>query len=156
MSATIGEIRQEAKRRGVPWAHVRAVYDEIKAGEWARRERPNDVRATAWACANAHAPGKWEFWRHGFRSQYGARVDRSDYTAIPRYDVLAQELAALFREYAPDDGCERLWEFLLSPYQRYPAAPGMYAEALEVASRERERREGGSEEKPKSKQLVAF
>ena len=45
----------------------------------------------------------------------------------------------MFPEYAADDGCERLWEFLLSPYNRMPTREVMLARAVDQA-RELKRR----------------
>ena len=51
---------------------------------------------------------------------YGKSVEAHDYKAIRGYDVLAQEMAAIFPEYADDGGCERLWSFLMSAYDPMP------------------------------------
>ena len=71
---------------------LRDAYREIKAAEVARRERPNEVRATAWCMYTASTPGSWPFWRHGFLSRFGHRLARgADYTIIPGYDEIGQQ-----------------------------------------------------------------
>ena len=97
--------------------------------EVAKRERPNEVRQVAWTLATASTPGSWPFWRHGFVSRWGRQVDRHDYTAIPAYDEIAQEIATEFPEYA--DGAQELFDFLLSPYDRLPVADQLYRRAMD-------------------------
>ena len=55
---------------------------------------------------------------------YGERVQRGDFTAVPGYDGIAQQIAGQFPEYADDGGTERLWAFLMSPYEPLPPRPG--------------------------------
>lgn len=133
-TATIIEVRREAKRRNLRWADVEAAYHEVKAAEWEKRQRPNEVRETAWVCCTAHSPGCWPFWRHGFVSKFGRIMARgADLTSIPGYDTLAQEVSSYFPEYA-DPEC--LWDFLLSPYDRMPSKEELYRKALDLAERE--------------------
>lgn len=126
-------IRQEARERGLRWDAVREAAAEIRAAERAKRERANEVRETAWTMATAHTPGSWPFWRHGFYSRWGRRIARgSDYTIIPRYDEIAQEVAWYFGEYSGDDGTERLFDFLLSPYEKLPTREEIYRKAMNI------------------------
>jgi len=129
------EIRAEAVERNIPWEMVREAAAEIKQGEREKRERPNEIRATAWMMHTASRPGSWPFWRHGFASRFRVRLARgADYTIIPGYDVIAQQIATQFGgEYARDDGTERLWDFLLSPYDRLPDRETIYRKALDLA-----------------------
>ncbi len=132
---TIQQIRREARRPGVPWSAVRAAYREIKATEIAKREHPNEVRQTAWHMMTAHSPGCWPFWRHGFDSRWGHKLGSAgDYTVVPGYDELAQEVGQIFPEYADDTGTERLFDFLFSPYDKLPSRQTMYAQAIELAA----------------------
>jgi len=132
MPATIlNQFRREAKARGLSWAAVEAAYWEIKQAEREKRERPNEVRQAAWSMATT--PGCWSFWRHGFCARWGRKVERHDFTAVPGYDEIGQEIASWFPEYADDGGTERLFEFLFSPYDRMPTREEMYRKAIELA-----------------------
>ncbi len=124
------QIRREATDRGLTWPAVQAAYCEIKEAEKARREQPNAVREAAWCMATASTPASWPFWRHGFSSRWGARVERHDYTAVPGYDEIGQQIATWFPEYATDDGTERLFDFLLSPYDKLPTREEIYQKAI--------------------------
>ncbi len=113
---------------------IREAYRQIKAGERDKRRRPNEVRATAWWMFTASTPGSWPFWRHGFVARFGRRLARgADFTIIPGYDEIGQEIATQFPEYAGDDGTERLWAFLLSPYDRLPGRDEMMRKARSLA-----------------------
>lgn len=127
----LNQFRREAKARGLSWAAVQAAYGEVKLAEREKRERPNEVRQAAWCMATT--PGCWSFWRHGFCARWGRRVERHDYTAVPGYDLIGQELASWFPEYADDDGTERLFEFLFSPYDRMPTREELYCKAIDLA-----------------------
>lgn len=76
-------------------------------------------------------PYAWGWWRVGFQHTYGARVERADFTAVPGYDGLAQEVAGRFPEYADDDGTARLWAFLLSPYDPLPRREVLMRRAMD-------------------------
>lgn len=128
---SLHEVRREAKRLGLPWRAVRDAYRVVKAAEWERRQHVNDVRETAWCLATPRSC--WPFWRHGFLSRFGRLIARgADYTAIPGHDLLAQSIASYFPEYAADDGPERLWAMLLSPYDRMPTQRSLYLAALAI------------------------
>jgi len=124
------EARKEARRRNLTWADVQAVYEELKAEAYEIRERPNEIRRVAWTMYTS--AGCHSFWRHGFVARFGDRMARgADLTSIPFYDELAQQVSWEFPEYADDAGTERLWDFLLSPYDKLPSAASLYAEALD-------------------------
>jgi len=125
------QLRREARARGLRWGDVVDAYRELKARQWEARERPNEIRQAAWMMANGSTPGNWPFWRHGFVARWGAKVDRHDFTAIPGYDEIGQQIAGEFPEYAHDAGTEELFEFLLGPYDRMPAAERIYQEAMD-------------------------
>ena len=129
-------IRAEANAAGVPWAEVKAAYCQLKDQEIAKRQRPNAVCQDAWIIATFNSPGCWPFWRHGFASRYGQRVERSDLTAVPGYDEIGQQIATEYPEYSDSAGTERLFEFLMSDYNRLPTSGQLYRQALDqVASR---------------------
>ena len=124
-------IRDESRRRGLDWDVVWDVYCELRVMEIAKRERVNEVREAAWMMATASRPNAWPFWRHGFVSRWGRQVDLHDYTAIPGYDEIHQAIATQFPEYAGPDGTERLFDLLLSPYDRLPTADQLYRRAMD-------------------------
>lgn len=136
------ELQREARRRGLAWDDVRGVFEQLWEGEKLKRERANEVRQTAWFYHRAAFPLCWPFWRHGFVSRWGARVERADYTVIPGYDELWQEVSWRFPEYAHDGGCQELWDFLLAPYDKLPEREEVYRRAIELveAARQRERK----------------
>ena len=126
MSGTpLYEIRREAQQRGFRWSDVKVIESE-------KRERPNEVRSTAWMMATASRPRCWPFWRHGFYSRWGHKIARGeDHTCVPGYDEIGQEIGWLFPEYADHDGTERLWDFLFSPYDKLPSRDELYDEAMD-------------------------
>lgn len=126
------QFRTATRDRGLRWVDVLSAYREIKAGEWDSRQRDNEVRAAAWMMATASRPACWPFWRHGFASRWGERIaNGSDFTIIPGYDEIGQQIASEFPEYATDDGTERLFEFLLSPYRKMPPTETLFRLAME-------------------------
>jgi len=140
-AASIEAIRTEAKAAGVPWSWVIAACRELRAQEADAREHANEVRRHAWFL-HASAAYAQPFWRIGFRTRFGRLVDAHDYKRIPGYDTLHRELCCRFPEFADDDGCERLWSFLMAPYDPVPRRAALMARALELAKvRYRERQE---------------
>jgi hypothetical protein len=109
-----------------------ALYRDLKAYARQIREYPNEIRRVAWRIANAGFPTVWPWWRCGFQSLYGRRYNHAGYVGIPRYDVIADEVALYFPEYGTDDGIERLWEFLMSPYDRMPSREELLQQAEEI------------------------
>lgn len=131
---SVETIRTEAKRRGVPWRLVLEVCKELRAEAAAAAEHSNRVRREAWTSYTARTPWAWPFWRIGFRSRFGKRVDAADYKAVPGHDVLHQQIACQFPEFDGDDGCERLWAFLMAPYEPLPKREALLGRALELAA----------------------
>lgn len=132
----IQAIRYEAKSRGLIWSAVHAMYQELKSNEQEARRHPNDVRSTAWMFVTANTPGSWDFWRHGFSSRWGRRVAQRDYTLVPGYDELGQEIATVFPEYSGDNGTARLFDFLFSPYEKMPNRESLYRDAMDEVERQ--------------------
>jgi hypothetical protein len=133
----LSQIRQAARSRGLSWAAVQAAYWELKEAERAKRQRSNEVRQSAWMLATASTPGCWPFWRHGFWARWGHKLAAgSDFTVVPGYDEIGQEMGGLFPEYSGDDGTERLFGFLFSPYDRMPSREELYQKALDRAEYE--------------------
>jgi hypothetical protein len=128
-------------RRSFTHAELATMYREVKAEEARKREHSNSIRELAWYYATASKPYAWRWWRLGFQTVYGRRVDRHDYTVIPRHDTLAQEVAETFPEFEGVDGCEALWELLMSPYNPMPRKETMLAETerrlIELKRREK-------------------
>jgi hypothetical protein len=128
---SIADIQREAKERGLDWATVRGVYCELREQEREKRERPNDIRQAAWSMATTL--GSHPFWRFGFASRWGKKVDLHDFTIIPGYDEIGQQIASQFPEYDHDSGTENLFEFLLSPYDKLPTCEELYRKAMTLA-----------------------
>ncbi len=59
---------------------------------------------------------------------------------MPGYDEIAQQIATAFPEYATDDGTQRLWDFLFSPYDKMPSRYELIEEALELADQSGKRK----------------
>lgn len=129
-------IRQDARRRGLRWADVHATYMELKAAEQEKRERPNEIRQAAWSMLTTK--GCWPFWRHGFAKRFGRQLAKgADYTIVPGYDEIAQQIGWEFPEYAGDQTqTEALWDFLFSPYDKMPDRMTLYEAALEETERQ--------------------
>lgn len=102
-------------------ADVNALARDLRDMARESRAYHAEIRQLAWKCANPHSPGSWPFWRHGFASRFGRRVDIRGYTGIPNYDGIAQQVAWHYPEYATEDGIDRLFELLMSPYDRLPS-----------------------------------
>jgi hypothetical protein len=110
-------------------SRLREAYALVKQAHRDKRERPNEVRQAAWYMHTAHTPLSQSFWRWGFLSRFGKRLETYDYTCIRGYDTIHQQIAGMFPEYDAPDGEWRLWSFLLSPYDRMPSRGEMLAEA---------------------------
>lgn len=120
---------QTSKRSTSSSRDLQEAYKAVKAGEQQKRAHGNEIRQLAWFVARASKPYAWRWWRLGFQTVYGARVERSDFTVVPGYDVIHREVAHYFPEYDSADGCERLWALLMSPYEAMPRKSVMMAEA---------------------------
>lgn len=111
-------LRCRVREAGYSWADFCNVYQAVKTHERDRRERPNEIRAMAWAMLSS--PGCWSFWRCGFQNRYGAAVEQYDLTVIPGYDEIGRVIGLQFPEYGDDEGTERLFDFLMAPYDKMP------------------------------------
>lgn len=131
-ASNLARRRPATKRRRISSRDLRQAIAEVRAIEREKRERANEIRQTAWCHFKFNRPLMWSWWQTGFAHNYGKRVERSDFTAIPGYDTLAQEMAALFPEYSDDDGCARQWDFLLSPYETLPPRANLVRQAKQL------------------------
>lgn len=122
-------LRREARDRNLFWPAVVEAYRQIKEAEQAKREQPRAVRRLAWCMARP--PGWHPFWSFGFQSQWGRQAAELDYTVVPGYDEIAQQIGWEFPEYNGDNGAERLFDFLFSPYDRMPGRADMYRQAMD-------------------------
>jgi len=128
----ITHLRHEALDRGLDWAAVEAAYRDEKAIAFETRQRPSEIRATAWHIHTASRPKCWPFWRHGFAARFASRLARgADHTIVPGYDEISQQIGTAFPEYAGDDGTERLFDFLFSPYDKMPGREELYRRAMD-------------------------
>jgi len=131
---SVSAIKREAARRGVEWQTVQDVFAELRRLDFNQKDYPNEIRRFAWYCVTANEPRCQQFWRLGFASRYGKRVEKSDYTAIPGYDLILQEVASKFPEFSHADGESRLFDFLFSDYVPYRPLSDVWAEALDIAT----------------------
>ena len=131
---TVEQVKAEAKQRGIAWSWVLEACKELRAEAAAAAEHANEVRKTAWTNYTAKTPWAHPFWRIGFLTRFGKRVDAADYKVVPGFDVLAAGIAEVFPEFSDDAGCERLWTFLLSPYKPLPKRAELLARALDRAA----------------------
>ena len=130
---TLTELKEEAKRLGVPWSHVCQLKSELVEHERQERETPEGVRRRAWqlyVAYNGWSPGCLPFWRCGW-DHVRRRLENSDrdYTAIARYDEIAATIGVEFPEWEERDAGE-LYEFLFEPFEPWPERLSFYDEAL--------------------------
>jgi hypothetical protein len=124
------ELRQRCQEAGVKITDVKAMYQFLRDVERDAQERPNAVRQAAWETCTSK--GCHPFWRHGFEKRWGKIYHENDVDALPfDYDRLAQIVASYFPEYDTDDGTERLFAFLFSPFVPKKPAAELYNEAIE-------------------------
>lgn len=135
MSKHLNELRREASSRGIPWEWVQQAHEQLREAEIEAR-RDDLVREAAWCIACGCTPGCWPFWRNGFVSRWGKRVEASDYTAVPGYDSIQEQVAAMFPDYADPD---RLWDMLFSAYVPRKRPAQLWEEALAWAIDESQR-----------------
>lgn len=128
----VAEVRAECKRLGIPFDAVRDAKRAMQDAERAARERNNEIRQVAWGTATSR--GCWPFWRFGFRARWGRRYDENDHTAIPGYDLIHQVVASQFPEFDTPDGECRLFEFLMSPYERFTPPAEMWWQAVQLVA----------------------
>jgi hypothetical protein len=126
--------REAAHSAGLPWSAVVDRFRDLWQNILESREHERELRRTAWACFNAHRPRKWEFWRHGFRSQYGHRYFSRGVEAIRGWDKLAKEIGSIFPEW--EDRASELWEFLMHDCERLPDRAQIYWRAFRELQRE--------------------
>jgi hypothetical protein len=133
---TLRELKTEAKRLGVTWGDVLDEYAIVKSIELERRERPREIRKTAWHALVGSQSGSAPFWRHGFLARFGRQLARgADYTCVRGYDDIRQSVTQTFPEFLDPPGesgrgTEDLFEFLFSPYDPMPSREQMLREAL--------------------------
>jgi hypothetical protein len=121
---THAELKAEAKRQGLVWSEVRAMYGELRERELQRRAWKWAIREEAFALSGR---GKH------FKSTYRKVITGGDQDQIPGFDVLAQELAAIFPELARDgDPASYLWELIREPADNLPPAYETYLEAMDL------------------------
>ena len=118
-----------------PYTVARLLRDtthEIEELERAKREHAWEIRRTAAECYFGRDRVYWAGrWATIFQEQFGKLIASGrDLTAIPRYDDLAQEVAAVFPEYQAEDGTARLWDFLLSPHDPLPSRDEIVRQAV--------------------------
>lgn len=127
------EAKQLARRMGLDWSAVVAAFDGLRAEQKAAREFEWSVRQMAWS-SYAWTPACREFWRHGMQKRFARAFGDGDRTLIPRFDVVAQCIAAEWPALNRDgDPGEALFELLARPFDRLPTAGETWVEALRMS-----------------------
>ena len=127
-------IRLECRQRGIDPAFVADVKGALAAHQDYGIGRRREMRQLAWQSFHANHPGYHPFWRHGFQAHWGKRVDAHDYTVIPGYDELFEEVSGEFPEWRERDTHDFYAE-LLSPCPRLETAAELWERALGEAIR---------------------
>lgn len=135
---TVAEIKAEARENHVPWATVREIAEAMIEAERESRGYDNEVRQFAWFLVTAHTPASQPFWRHGFRSRFGRRVEKHGYEAIPRHDLIHMQVASQFPRFDTPTGIDDLFDFLFADYVPLTPRGEVYAAALAFALEEAE------------------
>jgi hypothetical protein len=132
-------VRAECRRLSLPEDIVAGAYDHLAAAE-AQTIRRREMREQAWKMFNANRPGCHAFWRGGFRTRWGKRVDEHDYSIIPGYDQLHGQICGFYPEW---EGREyEFWCELLSPLPRLTPPRELWQAAIDaVQDHNGERRE---------------
>lgn len=141
MNDQVAECRAAAREAGIRWSWVVARKNVLVALEREKREGPEGVRREAWRLAcyySGWAESRADWWTVGFQRCFPriTRTGEADFTSIPRYDRIASAIALEWPEFAPEHegdvgATERLFDFLLTPYQPWPPRERFYWEALE-------------------------
>lgn len=127
------QARTAARRLGLDWSTVEATFDGLRAQQRIDREYEWSVRQMAWAFY-AWTPACREFWRHGMQRRFKVAFSDGDRTMIPRFDVVAQYIAAEWPALNRNgDPAEALYELLAAPFNRLPTADETWDEAIRIA-----------------------
>ncbi|QEG40408.1 hypothetical protein [Roseimaritima ulvae] len=128
--STIDELKRDARVVGIAWRDVQNLADYLQEIDRETKGRDREIRQLAWQVRCGGSRGCWGFWRHGFAKRDGRRYEQGDQTAIPRYDIIHERVAAEFPEYSGDGGEDRLFEFLFHPCERLLTRRQALADAL--------------------------
>lgn len=123
-------VEEESQRLGLPLPVVADAFDHLAEAEHATIRR-HEMRREAWLMHNANRPGCHAFWRGGFRTRWGRRVDLHDYTIIPGYDQIHGQICGFYPEWSG-----REYEFyceLLGPLPRLTPAKKLWQTAIALA-----------------------
>lgn len=138
--ATVSDIRSIARANGLKWIDVVEARKDVEKAwrETSGYDYEMEVRKVAWEATVGHGTAASKRFRHGFAQRFRSAIAKGgDYTAIPGYDSIAQQVAAEFREFANNDdscsGTERLFDLLLSPNTKIPTID-LYREALDMVA----------------------
>lgn len=128
------QIRNDCAERGIDAVVVAQIREGMKAELEAGPCRRREMRQLAWQLFHANHRGVHPFWRHGFRAHWGKRVDAHDYTVIPGYDELFEEVTNEFPEWRERDMSD-FYDELLSPCPRLETAAELWNRAFDAAVR---------------------
>lgn len=113
-------LRRRARRAGVRWRDVIAVYRDMRAVNRIERQQDSELRIAVWS--RYCGPRSITFWRHGMRLVYRHAFTDGDMTNIPRWDEVADELGWDSQE---------LFEFIASDYIRMIPRSELLVDALD-------------------------
>lgn len=129
---SMSNLKTEATARGLNWPDVKDAFEMVRERELEQRAHSDLVRQTAWDLTmEPHLRCYWKYGFHGPWKRWEKLLER-DYTIIPNYDTIAQEVASHFPEYQGDDGAERLFGELLTKHDPMPSRETMFIMAMDV------------------------
>jgi len=123
------QVQAAAKEMGLDWSLIVEVANELAQAEAAKRQ--DDVRQAAWRVLTGERACYAEFWRHGFASRFAARLESSDYTSIPAYDIIYDRVRREFPAWDYEGGEGGLFDFLLSNRPAMPTRAELLGQALD-------------------------
>ena len=129
----IRELREHARSLALPWPLVCDVKRDLAREDREAKDHPRSIRQVATYIAFASTPYRWSWWRIALQDVWGEIYAERDHTAILGYDEIHQQVATQFREFDADDGEERLFAFLMSPFaEHYATAAELYQQAIDL------------------------
>lgn len=115
------QAKRIARQHSIDFTIVERVHQDIRRGLESQLKPAWELRREAYRILAPTCQTWWRtFGNQSIREFDGAFID-GDYTRIPRFDEVADELVGQFPEFVSiDSPSETLFEFIRSPYQRMP------------------------------------
>lgn len=123
------ELRQQAKDNGINWATVLEIYAELRAFEQAERDYDAEIRLACWLPYSYNADCN-RFWRVGLSNRFPRAFAEGDYTLIPRFDEVADQVRMQFPQF---DTTEKLWDYLTRDFVRMTPRVKLLQQAMDAA-----------------------